>query len=148
MTVFIGADHRGFELKEKLLPLLTKAHDFVVVVDKGAEKLDNNDDYNDFAKEVAKEVAKDPEARGILICGSAHGVCMQANRFKGVRAINGVNDELVKMGREHNDANVLCLPADFIDETDAERMIHNFLHTKALQGEKYLRRNQKLDEED
>ncbi len=101
--------------------------------------------YNDAAVRVAEEVVGTEGARGVLICGSGQGVCMQANRFRGVRAINGLTPELAEVGRRHNDANVLCLAADFV--LDLEGVLRAFFETGFDGGEKYVRRNKKLDEE-
>lgn len=138
-AVYIASDHRGFEKKSEIL----MSHpDFI---DLGPETYDPEDDYNDYAVKVARKVAAEPGARGVLLCGSAHGICIQANRFKGIRAIEGFSEDLVKLGREHNDANILCISADFT--ADPEPLIQIFLNTPAFTDEKYVRRNRKLDEE-
>lgn len=86
-------------------------------------------------------------AYGILICGSAHGISMQANRFKGIRAICGYTEELAQLGRQHNDANVLCLSADFMDDTTIDEVIRVFLATDFLAEPRFIRRNHRLDED-
>lgn len=145
--IYIASDHRGFELKKKILE---KHPDYL---DLGPRALDPEDDYNDYAAQLAINVrdasnvtaTADPESFGIIICGSAHGVCIQANRFKGIRAIPGINPELTKLGREHNNANILCLSADFTSDKEAEALIDVFLTTKVNPAERYARRNIKLD---
>lgn len=145
--IYIASDHRGLELKQKILK---KHPDYL---DLGPRALDPEDDYNDFAVNLAVNIrdasnvtsTADPADFGILICGSALGMVIQANRFKGVRAIMGLNPELAKIGREHNNANVLCLSADFTPEQDIEKIIDVFLTTKTKTDEKYARRNVKLD---
>lgn len=148
MKVFIGSDHRGFEVKNHLVSLLTEQG--IEVVDLGPDQLDPDDDYNDYAVKVALEVQKaasegNIEARGILVCGSAHGVAIQANRFKGVRAIAAYDTELARIGREHNDANVLCLSADFIESSDIDNIVNIFLNTAFSGEERHIRRIKKLD---
>ena len=148
MKVFIGSDHRGFEVKNHLVSLL--AEQGTEVIDLGPDQLDPDDDYNDYAVKVALEVQKaanegNIEARGILVCGSAHGVAIQANRFKGVRAIAAYDTELARIGREHNDANVLCLSADFIESSDIDNIVNIFLNTAFSGEERHIRRIKKLD---
>ncbi|MBQ8991955.1 RpiB/LacA/LacB family sugar-phosphate isomerase [Candidatus Saccharibacteria bacterium] len=145
--IYIASDHRGFELKQKILK------DHPDYLDLGPRAYDPEDDYNEFAANLAINVrdasnatqAADPPSFGILICGSAHGVAIEANRFKGIRAILGLTPELAKIGREHNNANVLCLSADFTPEGDIPKIIDVFLTTKTRTEEKYARRNIKLD---
>ena len=158
--IFIGSDHRGFELKEHLVAALSgstapegqiavksETGEDYMVTDLGPFALDPNDDYNDAAIKVAKAVRENPGSRGILICGSAHGIEIQANRFKGVRAIAAYSPELAKIGREHNDANVLCLSADFTEEKDIDKIVEIFLNTAFSGEERHIRRNKRLDEE-
>ncbi|MBR0431381.1 RpiB/LacA/LacB family sugar-phosphate isomerase [Candidatus Saccharibacteria bacterium] len=145
--IFVGADHRGFEQKQALVSLLTNSAKDFAVVDKGAYEYNEADDFNDPAIAVAKEVQNNPGSFGILLCGSAHGVCMQANRFPGIRAINGYNSHIAQLGREHNDANVLCLSADYQNSADLAAAVQTFLTTAFLGEERYIRRNRRLDEE-
>ena len=147
MSIFVGADHRGFELKNRLVGSgVLEAYDDVV--DVGAGVYDPLDDYNDFAVEAVKRVLEhvDEEMRGILICGSAQGEMMQANRFKGVRAVNPRNPEEAMVCKEHHDANILCLAADVMTYTQAVEVIRAFLETPFSGEEKYKRRIAKLDE--
>ena len=148
--LFIGADHRGFPEKQRLVGLLKQAEisKTYEIIDLGAPTLKPDDDFNDSAIAVARAVRENPDSRGILICGSAHGIAMQANRFKGIRAICGYTPELVKIGRMHEDANVLCLSADFMDGPAMERAISMFVTTEFIPEERYIRRNRRLDEED
>ncbi len=142
--VFIASDHRGFRAKNALVSAL---NDDFTVSDLGPFEENPDDDYNDAAIAVAKAVNSYDGARGIIICGSGHGVCIQANRFKGIRAINGFTPELAKLGREHNDANVLCLSADFSNDSQLIDTAKTFLSTKFSGEERHLRRNHRLDEE-
>jgi ribose 5-phosphate isomerase B len=147
--LFIASDHRGFTEKQRLLQMLGNSNvkDTYEIVDLGPTTLNPEDDFNDAAINVARSVRNTPTSRGILICGSAHGIAIQANRFKGVRAICGYTPELVHLGRMHNDANVLCLSADFMDEATIDRAVTMFLTANFLPEERYIRRNARLDEE-
>lgn len=144
MKIFIGADHRGFELKNSLIDFLQSKN--IRVEDMGNYQYDKEDDYNDYAKEVAKAVSYDSEAVGIVICGSGIGVAMQANRFKHVRAALGFNKDQVVHGRVNDHVNVLALPAEYLDTQTAEELVSAFLTAEPNQGEKYVRRVKKLDE--
>jgi ribose 5-phosphate isomerase B len=147
--LFIASDHRGFTEKQRLLQMLGNSNvkDAYEIVDLGPTTLNPEDDFNDAAINVARSVRNTPASRGILICGSAHGIAIQANRFKGIRAICGYTPELVHLGRMHNDANVLCLSADFMDEATIDRAVTMFLTANFLPEERYIRRNARLDEE-
>ena len=142
--VFISSDHRGFEAKNALVAALNGEYS---VSDLGPFEENPDDDYNDAAIAVAKAVKSYENAKGIIICGSSHGVAMQANRFKGIRAISGFSPELAKLGREHNDANVLCLSADFTDKNQLIEIAKTFLETPFSGEERHIRRNNRLDEE-
>jgi ribose 5-phosphate isomerase B len=145
MKIIIAADHAGFNLKEELKPFLGGlGHD---VEDKGAFSLDPEDDYPDFMIPAAEAVAKDPEnIRGIIIGGSGQGEAMVANRFSGVRAAvyYGGNEEIVRLSREHNNANVLALGARFMDEDEAKRAVELWLAEKFSGEERHLRRLNKF----
>ena len=145
--IFIGSDHRGFELKNRLVAELAAKDPDYKVNDLGPATLDPADDYNDSAIAVAKAVSSHPESLGILICGSGNGVSIQANRFKGIRAIAPTIPDLARLGREHNNANVLCLSADFLDYNKVVELSNIFLNTKFSGEERHVRRNNRLDEE-
>lgn len=145
--IYVGADHRGFQKKEDLLPLIRDCHENVIVEDLGAESLVPDDDFNDPALAVAKAVAKDEYSFGVLLCGSAHGVCMQANRIKGARAINAGTVESVKAGREDDYANILCISADELDVDAMEKLVKTMCHTHPKIDERYVRRVKRLDED-
>ena len=142
MRIYIGADHRGFILKDKLKEWLEEQG--YEVVDVGAYEFNEKDDYPDFATKVAKEMIGDGGSRGVLLCGSGHGVDIAANRFKEIRSILGFNLEVVKQGRLHEDANVLSLPADWIDEELAKEMVMVFLETEFSGEVRHKRRIEKL----
>jgi ribose 5-phosphate isomerase B len=126
MKIIIGCDHAGFKLKEAL-KIYLKNLEFVLV-DKGT----NNEDsvnYPDYAHSVADAVSKNPEALGILICGSANGVCMTANKHKKIRAAIAWQPEIAALARQHNNANILCLPARYLNVNKAKTILTAFLDT-------------------
>ncbi len=145
MKIFVGSDYRGFELKGELLKFLAAETD-LEVADMGAYEKVEGDDFNDPAIAVAKEVRKEPGGFGILICDSAHGVTMQANRFKGVRAAHCFCPEAAQLAREHDDANVLCLSAHFVDMNSMREIVSTFLGTNFVPLERRIRRVNRLDE--
>ncbi len=147
-TIYVGADHRGFAKKGELVSLLQNCHPGMVrVEDLGAHTLDPEDDFNDVAVAVAKAVQGDDHAFGVLICGSGQGVCMQANRFKGIRAIDADTIEKAKNGRADDYANVVCLSGDHLEATEMEKIVKALCHTRPKTEAKYLRRVRRLDEE-
>lgn len=147
-TIYVGADHRGFEKKNELVQLLRNCHPGMVQVeDLGAHELNPEDDFNDPALAVAQKVAGNNYAFGVLVCGSAHGVCMQANRVKGIRAINASDLESVRAGRADDYANVLCLSGDRMSAAEMEPLVKALCHTRPKSDPKYLRRVERLDQE-
>lgn len=144
MKVFVGADYRGFEKKQELIKLL--AEQGYEMVDKGAYEYSEGDDFNDPAIRVAQAVREEPDTRGVLICDSAHGVTMQANRFKGVRAAHCDSAESARLAREHDDANVLCLSAHFVDGAKMREIAKTFFNTDFENLERRVRRINRLDE--
>lgn len=147
--LFIASDHRGFADKQRLLSALGNSNvkNVYEIIDLGPTTLKPEDDFNDAAINVARNVRENPASRGILICGSAHGISIQANRFKGIRAICGYTPELVHIGRLHEDANVLCLSSDFMDDATIDRSVSMFLSSEFLPEERYIRRNARLDDD-
>jgi len=146
MEIYVGSDYRGFERKKQLLEFLAKDFPDAKVVDMGAYEYVEGDDFNDPAIKVALPVRENPGGRGILICDSAHGVTMQANRFKGIRAAHAGSAESAKLAREHDDANVLCLSAHFVDENLMREIVRAFLETDFTNLERRVRRINRLDE--
>jgi len=145
MKIYIGSDHAGYELKEKLKIFLKElGHE---IEDKGAYKLDDNDDYPDFIIPVAESVAKDNTSLGIVLGGSGEGEQISANKVEGIRAIEyyGGNLDIVKLGREHNNANILSLGARFIKEEEAKEAVKLFIETKFKEEERHVRRISKLE---
>jgi ribose 5-phosphate isomerase B len=141
MKIYIGSDHRGYKLKEKLARwLFEEKYEFE---DVGADHLDPKDDYTEFAEKVAsmvKSTSLSSIARGILLCGSGVGVDVVANKFDGVRASVGKSGEQVKAGRSDDDMNVLVIAADYTEEEEAKKMAKAFLETKFSGKARYKRR--------
>jgi ribose 5-phosphate isomerase B len=145
MKIFIGADHNGFDLKKALLEHLKKSG--YEVEDDGDERLNPEDDYPVFASRVVASLkAAGDDARGILICGSGQGMCMAANRHKGIRALLGYDRESVQSARNDDDANILCLPARVLKEDLAFMLVETFLHTPFAGAPRFKRRIKELDE--
>ncbi len=141
--IIIGADHGGFELKESIKKYFNDNK--IEYYDIGAKEKDDNDNFPEIAMPLAKKVASHDFEKGILICGSGVGVCMAANRIKGVRAVNCNSEEIARLSRLHNNANVLCLGGRFITKEKAISIINVWLNTEFLGG-KYDKRNNMLDE--
>lgn len=146
MTIYLGADHQGFALKNQIGQYLQAAG--YQVIDCGNREYDPSDDFPVYAVKAAKQVAaSDGGARAILVCGGGQGMCMAANRIEGVRAIVVTTADEARYGRHDNDANVLCLPARDVSDDDAWRpVVETFLNTPFAGAERYRRRNRMLDE--
>jgi ribose 5-phosphate isomerase B len=143
MRIYLGSDHRGYELKEEIKKWLT-ANEYEVE-DVGNFTFDPEDDFVDYGLKVAESIeGNGGTSRGILLCGSGHGMEMVANRFPRVRAILGFNDEVTKQGREHEDANVLVLPSDWIAPHEAVERVRIFLEAEASRDIRYIKRGIKL----
>lgn len=139
MKIFIGSDHAGFELKQKILEFLFQQSNFtnlngpLDIKDLGTHDL-NSVDYPDFANLVSQELKEFKDGFGILVCGSGQGVAMRANKFEHVRAALVYNSEIAKLSREHNDANIICLGARFCTVVEAQEWIKLFLTTPFAGG--------------
>lgn len=143
MRIYLGSDHRGFELKEEIKNWLQENE--YEVEDVGAFILDPEDDYVDYAIKVAESIeGSNKDDRGILLCGSGHGVEMVANRFSHVRAILGFNDEVTVQGREHEDANILVLATDWVDTNEAVERVRMFLTAEKRDDVRYARRRTRM----
>ncbi|MBZ1348893.1 MAG: RpiB/LacA/LacB family sugar-phosphate isomerase [Candidatus Liptonbacteria bacterium] len=143
--MYIGADHKGFYLKEALKNYLQ--HTGYEVVDVGNNVFDQNDDYPDFAFKVAKEVFVDPQSRkGIVICGSGAGVSVVVNKVPGIRAVLAISPDHIYQSRKDLDVNVLALAADFIDLELAKKIIGVWLQTPFSGEERHRRRINKIRE--
>lgn len=146
MKIYIGADHNGFALKNSLSSYLqANGYD---VSDEGGDTLDPKDDYPQFAARVvtAMKVSDDKQPRGILLCGSGQGICIAANRYKGIRASVCTDAEEVIAGRNDDDTNVLCLPARLLRTGEAERLVELWLKTPFAGAARFKRRIRELDE--
>lgn len=142
MKVFIGADHRGFELKKQLIEWLqANGHD---VTDCGNTTMDPNDDYPDAAIAVGSQVTIDKDSFGVVICGSGTGVTIAANKVLGIRAAQGFNEDSVKRMRSDDNANVLALGSDFVSLDEAKTYLQLFLQTNFSQEERHKRRADKV----
>ncbi|MBI2063636.1 MAG: RpiB/LacA/LacB family sugar-phosphate isomerase [Candidatus Yanofskybacteria bacterium] len=146
--IYLGADHRGYELKEKVKSWLSDwGHEYE---DCGAFEYNKDDDYPDFATAVAEKVAlrqaQDQNARGILICGSGIGVAIAANKIKGIRAGTAASEEQVKASVNDEDLNILALSADYINENEAQEIVKTFLETKFSGADRHIRRVNKIRE--
>jgi len=148
MKIYLGSDHQGFHLKEKIFAYLTK-HGYDVE-DVGDKTLDPQDDFPEFAQAAVLKIigSDDKDPRGILLCGGGQGMCMAANRFHGIRASVIWDSYEAKMTRNDNDSNVLCLPARILqdDEHNWEGIIETWLNTPFAAATRFKRRNAQLDE--
>ena len=138
--IAIGADHAGLELKEHLKKWLEKEGH--AIKDFGTNNPESVD-YPDFAHPVADAVEKKEFDLGLLVCGSGNGVAMTANKHQGIRAALCWTEDLATLAREHNDANILCLPARFVERSLAERILDRFLHANFESG-RHARRVDKI----
>ena len=139
--IYIGSDHAGFKLKEKMKKWLDK--NSIQYEDLGAHKLDPKDDYPDYAEKVAKKVTHN-KTKGILLCGSAQGVCIAANKMKGALAVVPFSIKEAQLAREHEDANIICLSGWYFMPKKAMRMVRRFLNTKFTGAARHRRRLQKI----
>lgn len=139
-NIAIGGDHAGYTYKKALKKLLTDLGHQVQDFGPGSEE---SVDYPDHVHPLAKAVVKKEADYGILICGSGNGVAMTANKYKEIRAALCWKTELAKLSREHNDANVLCIPARFVSEEEAEEMVKVFLSTE-FEGGRHQNRVDKI----
>lgn len=150
MRIYLGADHQGYYLKNKVRDYLEKAG--YLVTDYSKEEYDPEDDFPEFARAAAYRVVDEDDDTdvAILICGGGQGMAMAANRIHGVRAIVATRPEDAWYGRNDNDANVLCLPARALDKDYKEPVwkdtIDTFLKTPFSGAERFIRRNRELDE--
>lgn len=144
VTIFIGADHRGFDLKNKLIEYLQEKN--IRVQDLGNYQYDPVDDHIDFGQKVAEAVLQNPsEFFGVVICGSGVGMSIAVNRIKGIRCVLGFNEDQIIHSRQNDHANILAIPSNFVDFELAKKFIDVFLATQPKTEEKYLRRLKKLD---
>lgn len=140
--IYLGADHRGYKVKEEIKKYLEGLGE--PYQDLGNEIFDPKDDYPDFTQKVASRVSQNPKNKGILFCGSAIGMAIFANKFKGVRAAQCFNEKMAKLSRSHNDANILCISADFMPLAKIKRIVKIWLKTEFSQEERHKRRLAKI----
>jgi ribose 5-phosphate isomerase B len=147
MTVYLASDHAGFELKATLIEYLRSLGQ--QAEDLGPHEFAPTDDYPDYIAPLAKRIAAEPGSFGIAIGGSGEGEAMSANRIAGARAAEyyGGDLQIVRLAREHNDANILSLGARFLTESDAQEAARVFLATPFSGDERHIRRIEKLDHE-
>lgn len=142
MKIYLGADHGGFELKEKIKAKLTT--EGYEVTDLGNNRFDFNDDYPDFAFKVAEAVSKEEKSRGVLVCRSAAGMIIAANKVKGIRAAAASDLKSAIHSRDNNDANVLGLSGDWLTEEEAYEVVKIWLTTRFMKEERHKRRIEKI----
>ena len=141
MKILIGNDHAGYSLKLSIIKNLEDKYEFF---DKGSYSLESVD-YPDYASIIAKEIQSKKGDLGILICGTGNGVCMTANKFKGIRAVICWNEEIAKLAKKHNNANIICIPSRFIKVEEALKIIESFILEK-FEGGRHERRIKKINE--
>lgn len=141
MKILIGNDHAGYSLKLSIIKNLEDKYEFF---DKGSYS-DESVDYPDYASIIAKEIQSEKGDLGIIICGTGNGVCMTANKFKGIRAVICWNEEIAKLAKQHNNANIICIPSRFIKVEEAMKIIESFIMEK-FEGGRHERRIKKINE--
>lgn len=146
MQVFVGADHAGFQLKAAIMAHLSKRG--IRVEDEGDKQLDPADDYPQFAYTVTTKVlgSEDEDPRGILLCGSGQGMCIAANRVRGIRAALCWSEDIAHETRTDNDSNILCIPARVLSEEEALRIIDVWLDTPFSGAARHQRRINEIEE--
>ena len=142
MKVYLATDHGGYELKEILKKWL-KEEDFEVE-DIGAHSFDPNDDYPDFIIPLARKVAQEPDSLGIISGRSGNGEAIAANKIKGIRAAVCINEEMARKAKEHNNANILSLGADYMSVDEAKNVVKAFLETPFSNDVRHVRRIEKI----
>ena len=142
MPLYLGSDHAGFRLKNQIREYLKDKN--YRVVDIGVFE-EVSSDYPDIAREVAEKVAENSGSFGILICGTGIGMCMVANKVKGIRAANCESETCTQMARQHNDANILCLGGRIVDFEKTKILVDIFLTEKFEGGERHERRVKKIE---
>ena len=138
--VAIASDHAGYFLKEKIINYLKEDNE---IKDLGSYKYEESDDYPDFAFQLAKTVSKGEADLGISICGTGNGMNIVLNRQRGIRSALCWNEDISRLARAHNDANICALPARFINESEAYLIVRTFLNTK-FDGGRHKRRIDKI----
>lgn len=144
MKIYLGTDHAGFEFKEEIKKyLIERRYD---VIDCGAYVFDKNDDYPDFIGKVGKNVGENKDSYGIIWGKSGAGECIVANKYRNIRCFLAVNEENVRLARQHNDANVISFGSEFVTIDKAKNLIRLFLETDFSQEKRHIRRLNKIKE--
>ncbi len=142
-SIVIGSDHAGYECKEYIKDFIKQSSPGFAMMDVGTHSIDSVD-YPDFAHQVAMKVAAGEVDSGIVICGSGNGVCITANKHAHVRAALCWTPEIAALARQHNNANVLCIPARFVSHETAAKIVETFMNT-SFEGGRHERRVEKID---
>tara|TARA_B110000881_G_C18392970_1_gene422019 strand:- start:288 stop:716 length:429 start_codon:yes stop_codon:yes gene_type:complete len=141
MKVIIGSDHAGYDHKKFLIEFFNKNN--IIYHDSGTYSKESTD-YPDYAHNVSTKVIEDKNNIGVLICGSANGMAMTANKHAGIRAAICWNNEIASLARKHNDANVICIPARFISSKKQEEIIKTFIN-QPFEGGRHQKRTNKIN---
>jgi len=141
--IYLGADHGGFSFKEKIKEFLSELGE--KYEDLGNTKFEPRDDFVDYAVAVAKKVLE-TNGKGILFCTNGEGMCIAANKIRGIRAVNITTKKTAQQSREHLDANVLCLGAHVVSFRNAKKIIRAWLETEFFNKERYIRRLKKIEQ--
>lgn len=144
MTIYLGADHGGWQLKEVIKKWLMANH--YSVKDLGAKDLSPSDDYPDYAFIVARAVANEADSLGLLFCRSGAGMAIVANKLAGVRAVEAWNEVSAVHAKEHNHANILALSGQWLNMDQTQKIVAAFLQAKPDQDERHLRRINKISQ--
>lgn len=142
--LYIAADHAGFARKQLLAKALTDYG--YVVSDLGAPEFVDGDDYPQYAFALGRRVTVEPDAKGILLCGSGQGVCIAANKVAGIRAVSAFSPEMAASTKTDDNANVLCLPARFIDDATALSITKTWLNTQFSEEPRHQRRLAEIEQ--
>jgi len=135
VNIPIGCDHAGFELKKYIIETMSGIYNFIDYGTYSNESMD----YPDIVHPLARDINNNKYDKGILLCGSGNGVCMTANKYVNVRAALCWNEELAILASQHNDANILCIPARFITKDIVEKMVEKFFSTSFEKGRHLIR---------
>lgn len=146
MKIYIGTDHKGYQMRNALVEHLKNAG--YEIADEGDREIDPNDDFPVFAARVvnAMRSSEDTDPRGILLCGSGQGMCMTANRFKGIRAALLYDKESARSSRNDDDSNIACIPAKMLQTKEAIEVIDTWLRTPFAGSARFVRRIKEMDE--
>lgn len=140
--VYIASDHGGFSIKSKVISFLKQKG--YTVEDVGPSTLDPDDDYPDYAIPMAKKVAGDKNSLGIVACRNGQGVCIASNKVKGIRAVTGFSSKQAETTRKDDNANILCLPADYLSESEIKNIVSVWLGTDFSNAARHKRRLRKV----